>query len=204
MTVTKIEAVDKNRNKVYVDEQFAFVLYKSELSRYQLQIGTSIEESFYQMILREVVLKRAKLRALHLLNTMGRTEIQLRQKLEQNYYSKDIIEQVITYVKSFGYINDEEYARSFIDSRKDKKSKKEIYIQLSQKGINKDLLDKVFEEYYDKDDSRDAIRKILEKKKIDPEKASPKDMQKILGYLVRKGFSYDDIRQVIYVSEWNA
>ena len=40
MTVTKIEAVTKTRYKVYVDEQFAFVLYKGELSRYQVTEGS--------------------------------------------------------------------------------------------------------------------------------------------------------------------
>ena len=204
MTVTNIEAVAKNKYKVYVDEQFAFVLYKGELSRYHLQKDELISEETYQKILVEVILKRAKLRALHLLNTMGRTESQLRQKLEQSLYPKEIVEQTMAYVKSFGYINDEEYARSFIDSRKDKKSKKEIYMQLSQKGIDKDSLDSVFEEYYDADDSREAIRRILEKKRYDPESATPKDTQKIMGYLMRKGFSYEDIRQVLHVSEWNA
>ena len=36
MTVTKIEPVTKTRYKVYVDGQFAFVLYKGELSRYHI------------------------------------------------------------------------------------------------------------------------------------------------------------------------
>ncbi len=150
------------------------------------------------------VLKRAKLRAMHLLNTMGRTEYQLRQKLVHDLYPEDVIEQAIAYVKSFGYINDKEYARSYIDSRKDKKSRKELYMQLSQKGVDKELLEEVFDEYYDSVDSQTAIRKLLDKKKYDPEQSSPKDTQKILGYLMRKGFSYEDIRQVIYVSEWNA
>ena len=43
------------------------------------------------------------------------------------------VEAAIRYVKSFGYINDMEYARSFIDSRKDRKSKKELYAALLTK-----------------------------------------------------------------------
>ena len=36
MTVTKIEPVTKSKYKIYLDGQFAFVLYKGELSRYHI------------------------------------------------------------------------------------------------------------------------------------------------------------------------
>ncbi|MCI6122018.1 regulatory protein RecX [Blautia obeum] len=204
MTVTKIEPVTKTRYKVYVDGQFAFVLYKGELSRYHIAEDSELEEEIYQNLRKEIVLKRAKLRAMHLLNDMGRTESQLRTKLLRNDYPPDIVEEAIAYVKSFGYINDAEYARNFIENRKEKKSKKEIYAALCQKGLPKDLIETALEERYADDDSIAAIEAIVRKKKFDPKSTDYREMQKMMGYLVRKGFRYDDIRQVIQVSEWNA
>ena len=204
MTVTKIEPVTKTRYKVYVDGQFAFVLYKGELSRYHIAEDSELEEKTYQSIRKEIILKRAKLRAMHLLNDMGRTESQLRTKLLRNDYPSDIVEEAIAYVKSFGYINDAEYTRSFIENRKEKKRKKEIYAALCQKGLPKDLIETALEECYADDDSIAAIEAIVRKKKFDPKSTDYKEMQKMMGYLVRKGFRYDDIRQVIQVSEWNA
>lgn len=204
MTVTQIEAVTKTKYKVYLDGQFAFVLYKGELSRYHIAVGEELSEPVYQQILKEVLLKRAKLRAMHLLNSMGRTENQLRDKLKQSLYPEEVVEAALNYVKSFGYVNDAEYARSFIDSRKDRKSKRELYMQLGQKGIAKDILDQIFEEYYDAEDSREAIEAIMRKRRYDPEKATNVETQKIMGYLMRKGFAYDDIRRGLHVSEWNA
>ena len=204
MTVTKIVPVTKTRYKVYVDGQFAFVLYKGELSRYHIAEDSELEEKTYQSIRKEIILKRAKLRAMHLLNDMGRTESQLRTKLLRNDYPSDIVEEAIAYVKSFGYINDAEYTRSFIENRKEKKSKKEIYAALCQKGLPKDLIETALEECYADDDSIAAIEAIVRKKKFDPKSTDYKEMQKMMGYLVRKGFRYDDIRQVIQVSEWNA
>ena len=205
MTVTKIEAVrnSKTRYKVYVNEQFAFVLYKGELSRYHLVVGKEISEEIYNEI-NEIIIKRAKLRALHLLNDMGRTEVQLLQKLRQSDYTEAVIEKAMCYVKSFGYINDAEYARNYILNRKNKKSQKELYVQLSQKGVSSEILDDVFEECYDEDASKDAINAIIQKKKYNPDTATYADTQKILAYLTRKGFQYEDIRQVLQVSEWNA
>ena len=36
------------------------------------------------------------------------------------------------------------------------------------------------------------------------EQATGAEKAKICGYLLRKGFRYEDIRQVIQVSDWNA
>lgn len=204
MKVTKIESVTKTKFKVYVEEQFAFVLYKSELSRYRIVTDEEITEDTFQKIKKEVILKRAKLRALHLLNDMDRTEMQLRTKLKQGFYTEDIIEQTIEYVKSFGYIGDASYARRYIQSRQKNKSKKEIYVELCKKGVTKEEIDSAMEECYENQGEEEAIRTLLRKKKYNPEQASEVETQKIYGYLARKGFSYDQIRQVIQVSDWNA
>ena len=50
----------------------------------------------------EDLLKKAKLRAMYLLNICDRTEAELREKLKKNEYPREIIEQAIQYVKSFG------------------------------------------------------------------------------------------------------
>lgn len=204
MIVTKIEPVTKTKLKVYVEEQFAFVLYKSELSRYRIVADGELTEDAFQKIKKEVVLKRAKLRALHLLNDMDRTEAQLRTKLKQGLYTEDIIEQTIEYVKSFGYIGDASYARRYIQSKQRNKSKKEIYAELCKKGISKDEIDSAMEECYEEQREEETIRTLLRKKNYNPEQATDVEKQKIYGYLVRKGFTYEQIRQVIQVSDWNA
>lgn len=204
MIVTKIEPITKGKYKVYVEEQFAFVLYKGELSRFQLKEEGEIAEETVRQIKNEVLLKRAKLRAMHLLNDMFRTEDQLRQKLRQNGYPEDVTDEAIAYVKSFGYINDEAYIRNFVESRKDKKSRKELYALLSQKGVKGESVDRILDEIYEEHSDRKAIYEILRKKRWNPENADDKEKQKMYGYLVRKGFRYEDIRQVIQVSFWNA
>lgn len=204
MTVTRIEAVTKAKYKVYIDGQFVFVLYKGELSRYRLAEGSLIEEEVYHKILTEVILKRSKRRALHLLNDMGRTEEQLKTRLRRDLYPEDVIDETMAYVKSFGYINDAAYAQYFVETRRGKKSRKEIYAQMCRKGLKSEDIEAAFEECYGSGDAREAIEAILRKKKYDPEEARWEDTRKILGYLTRKGFGYEDIRQVIQVSEWNA
>ena len=192
MTVTKIEPLSKTRYKVYLDGQFAFTLYKGELSRYHIAEESVIEDDIYDS-LQQIITKRAKLRAMHLLSDMGRTESQLRTKLKQGGYAEDAVEAAIRYVK---------YARSFIDSRKERKSKKELYAALVQKGVSSEIVEQVFEEAdYGEEDSRQAIEALMRKRNYNPETADAKEKQKMMGYLMRKGFSYQDVRNVLQVCE---
>lgn len=197
MTVTKIEPVSKTRYRVYVDEKPVFVLYKGELSRYHIYVDEEIDGKVYEAVLNTVVRKRAKARALHLLNCMGRTEAQLRAKLEQGGYTEEIVEEAVAYVKSFGYLNDREYARSFIEGRKEKKSRRELLGSLLRRGIAKEEAERALEEYYDQEDSEAAIKAILRRKKFEPENADRIQKQKMGGYLMRKGFKYDEVRRIL-------
>ena len=109
-----------------------------------------------------------------------------REKLTRNEYPADIVEAAISYVKSFGYINDYEYARSFIESRKERKSRREIYMQLVGKGVSRELIDEAFEESYEREDSTEAIRRLLEKKHYDRENTTLEEKKKLWRTLSEK------------------
>ena len=204
MNVTKVEAVTKTKWKVELDGQFAFVLYKGELSRFSIKEGGELSEDVYHQIKKEVILKRAKLRAMHLLTDMARTESGLREKLKQGLYPDDVIEEAIAYVKSFGYLDDYKYAENFIESRKSSKSKKEIYALLHEKGISQEQIELAMENCYDNHGEREAVRQIIRKKHVDILHATERELHKLYGYLARKGFRYEDIRQVIQNYDENA
>ena len=197
MIVTGIEEQTKTKFKVYLDGSFAFVLYKGELKRYEIKLGEELSEENYAKIQTEAVLKRAKKRAMHLLEDMDRTESALRDKLKAGLYPDVAIDGAIEYVKSFGYLNDARYAENFVMSRKESKSKREIKALLSQKGVSDELIAQAFEQCYGEESEQEAIRRILQKKHVDPVTMDEKEYQKILGYLARKGFRYDTIRHVI-------
>ena len=197
MQVTKVEALTKTKWKVELDGQFAFVLYKKEISRFGIEVNAELSEELYEQIKKNVVLKRAKLRAMHLLTDMARTESQLRDKLKRNMYPEDVISQAIAYVKSFGYINDEAYIENFIQSKRETKSRKEIYALLLGKGVSSEQIDLVFEQCYEKNTEQEAISRLIRKRNVDILHVSEQELRKLYGYLARKGFQYDDIRQVI-------
>ena len=72
------------------------------------------------------LLKQAKKKALSLLTDMDRTETQLRERLKQKGYPEPIIEEVMSYIQSFGYVNDANYAKRLVEGKKSQKSRYEI------------------------------------------------------------------------------
>lgn len=202
MIVTKVELVSKNRYKVEVDGEFAFVLYRRELSHYQIREECEVSEESFEQIKKEVIIKRAKLRAMHLLNDMDRTESQLCTKLRQSCYTEDVVEAALAYVKSFGYIDDLDYAKRYIQNRQNQKSKRELYAQLVGKGIERELIELAMEECYTgEDDEIEAIRRLAAKRKYYFRDATREEQQKQTAYFMRKGFSYENIRRALEAEE---
>lgn len=146
------------------------------------------------------MLKEAKLKALNLLTVMDRTEAQLRQKLLQKDYPESIVDQAIEYVKSFGYIDDEKYAVRFVENRRATKSKQELRASLYQKGIAAEYIDAALEEAYSREDEWNAIRAIASKRKLSAADSDETEKKKLISYLARKGFKYEDIRKALEVS----
>lgn len=197
MYVTKTEAVTKTKYKVYVDGEFAFVLYKGELSRCHIAEGQELPESVYLKIKNEIVLKRAKLYAMHLLTDMDRTELQLCIKLRQALYTDDIVEGAVSYVKSFGYIDDTGYAKRYISGRQHSKSRKEIYAALIKKGVSPEIIESAMESCYEEEEELAAVRRLIQKRRYCAKTATEADRQKLYRYLAGKGFGYDKIKRAI-------
>ena len=203
--VTKIEELDKKRSKVYLDEEFAFVLYKGELSQYQIFEGQTIEEDIYQKILNEVLCKRAKKRCLNLLQKKTYTEYQLRNKLKEGLYSVEIIDKAIEYVKSYHYVDDYRYACEYIFYHKYTVSRKKIEEKLKLKGVSQDVLQRAIDDSYDDGEEKDVewnlAIKLLEKKHYNQENMEIKEKQKLFAFLQRKGISTSIIKKAMALQD---
>lgn len=200
MIVTDIIEFDKKRSKIFIDGEFAFVLYKGELKDYNVKAGKELSESDYREIMEIVLPKRAKLRAMNLLQKKDYTEKQLRDKLVEGLYPGEIVDEAIEYVKSYKYLNDERYARDYITYHMSTRSRTRIIQDLTGKGISKDDLMPIIEELYAEDNGEaelDQIKTLLIKKHYDPQTSDFKDKQKITAFLMRKGYNLSDIKRAM-------
>lgn len=200
MRVTQIVELSKSRSKVYIEQEFAFVLYKGELRLYHIRENEELAEKDYRVIMEEVLPKRAKLRAMNLLKNRDYTTAQLRNKLKQGEYPDTIIEQALEYVASFHYTDDLRYALDYITYNENSKSRRKIEQDLQAKGIARDVMEQAWSEWQEQGGSQDEqamIVKLLEKKHYNPEETDYKEQQRMYGFLMRKGFSMDAIRRAV-------
>lgn len=197
MIITQIEELSNKKCRIYLQDERAFVLYKGEVRKYQLKVGEDLSEEDHQEILEKVLCKRSRKRVLYLLQKMDRTEKQIADKLRQSEYPECIIQDAIAYVKSYGYVNDENYARAYIESRCCTKSVKQIKIDLRKKGISPDVIEHVFEQELYRINEEEQIQKWIEKKKVDIPNASREELYKLYQFLLRKGFSYEKVRKIV-------
>ncbi|MBR4140048.1 MAG: RecX family transcriptional regulator [Lachnospiraceae bacterium] len=139
--------------------------------------------------------RRAKLRALHLLTAMDRTEAQLREKLEVSY-CEQAVEEAVAYVKNYGYLDDERYVKVYIESKSRTKSRKQIEQDLIyKKGVSKEAVYRGFEQAQ-MADVVEVIQKYMQKKKIDPQTCDYEQKQKFFAYMMRKGFQIEELKMV--------
>lgn len=190
--VKEIEAVGKGRYRVQFDTGVTCLLYRKEMSSFSIEKGKKITAQQYQELLEEVVGKRAKKRALHLLEQMDRTEKQLRDKLLANEYPQSCIDGAIAYVKGFHYLDDSRYASNYVRFSQEKMSRVQMKQKLMQKGIASSVIADAIEEGYVADEM-EQIMALLRKRKFVPEEADEKEFQRTYQYVMRRGFKSSDI-----------
>ena len=196
MFVTKIEEFTKNRSKIYIDEEFAFVLYKGELRLFDIKVGNQLSEDSFSKIMTELLPKRAKMRTMNLLQSRDYTRKALMDKLSAGLYPAQVIEQALDYVASYHYIDDVRYAKSFIHYNHERKSRRVIEQDLVKKGVSKADIEKAWKEWMTEgnvQNEEEQICKLLEKKGFDSACSDRKERQKIYAFLMRKGFSTESI-----------
>lgn len=199
MEITDIAPLDKKRRKVYIDGQYAFPLYVSELRKYNIEAGAVLEESVYDDIC-SLLMRRVRERILYLISDYDRSEQNIRRKISMAGYRGSFVDDAIDSLKEYGYIDDLRFARYYAESMRDTKGRSAFAISRSlyEKGISRDVIDTVMGELDIDEDAQ--ILKALSSKGYNEEnirQIDDKERQKLISSLMRKGFSYDLIS--IYV-----
>lgn len=196
MIITKLERMTQKKCRVYLNDEAAFWLYFSEVSRYHLRENDEFTEDLYEEIYGAVLPGRAKLRCMNLLKVMDKTEGELRRKLRMEEYPERIIETALEYVKSYHYVDDLRYAKNYIEWKKESRSRQQIEYELQNKGVASELIAAAWEETEPVDTTAQILH-WAEKKHFDILTEDTKERQKFYQFLLRKGFLYPDIKKAL-------
>lgn len=106
----------------------------------------------------------------------------------------EMIQEVVSRLESQNYINDQDFARYFIENRHQNKgiSTKRLIQELKIKGIDNNIIEQAMFDQGTGNLLRDEEVEI--EKMIKKQLRKTSDRQKIIAYLARQGFSYDLIK----------
>ena len=127
--------------------------------------------------------EEAKQKAIKYIGISKKTIYEVKQKLNRLGYNQDIIDEVISYLLDIGYLDDNDYAESYIRqcTRLLNYSIFEIKQKLLQKGIKKDIIEEKISFLYDTDYEKKITEKLLSTK------CKNMDPIRIKQYLYRRG-----------------
>ncbi len=149
-------------------------------------------------VLNASLIYKTELAAMAYIARAEQSSFGLTQKLIKKGYTLSSIKVALDYLKSVNYLNDERFASAWIRTRclNHVEGKNKLLAELMSRGIDKETAQKALDDFFcDKDELEmcaAAYRKCIR---------TVKDEQKIYSSLMRKGFSYSQIKQVIQKSE---
>ena len=186
MIITKLDKVGTKQVRLFFDEEKYCLLYYNEVRRLGFHEKDEVGLQEFEE-LNKLLLHRAKLKAMSLLKYQDRTRKELKDRLMRAEFPEFITEGAIAYVESFGYINDEEYVRRYMEYKAGTKSRIQIKMDLRKKGIGTEILERIFDEYeYEEDD---VLEEQVQKRIRQKGSVTKENFQKYYGYFARKGFN---------------
>lgn len=204
MTVTEIVEISKKQSRVCLDHELYFVLYKGELHQYGIAEGEELTEEQCSELFEELLPRRAKLRAMNLLQSRDYTECQLRDKLRNGGYPETVVVQALDYVKSFHYVDDLRYAGDYLATFSGRKSLRRMELDLQQKGIPKTVIEQAVAAWREREGGQDELQmacELLAKRHYDRDTSDRRQQQRMYNFLMYRGFSSEVIRKALQ-TEW--
>lgn len=195
MKITSIKQQVKNpeRASLFVNGKYSFSLSLNELVAEKLKINQEIDEVGLKRLKKLSEDGKLKNRALEWVMNRPRSIRELKDYL---YRKKAEPQQIVSITEEFevkGYISDFNFATWLIDMRRrGGKSNRFIQGELTKKGVSREVISETLRS--DSGDERSRLRELIAKKrKLSRYK---NDEQKFKMFLLRQGFSYDDIKSV--------
>lgn len=194
-TITEISTQKKNpkRCNLYLDGEFFCGVELITVMQARLKVGTKISEQK----LNEIVLSSEREKAMQLaLNYVSRslhTKVQIEKYLKGKGFLPEIVTEVLNKLKEYGYVNDDGYAKAYINEKKGSKGKRLIKYELKLKGVDEKIIDKELDGDFSEEEG--AMRVAL--KFFKGKEKTYENTVKCYRRLLSKGFDYDVAKSVV-------
>ncbi len=194
ITAIKQQVKRADRYSIYLDGEYAFSLREADLITLGLHSGQEISQQELALYHDESAYGKWYDKILNLLSFRLRSEWEVREYLKHKDCPTEITDKILNKLSNIGYVNDEQFAERWVENRRLMKptSRRKLFQELKQKRIPNDIIERVLSEDKDATDEREVIAQLVAKKS-----ARYPDKTKLMQYLARQGYNYDDIKHVL-------
>ncbi len=134
-------------------------------------------------------LKKARSKSLRFLTYRARTAQELEQYLQKKNYGPALIEQVMTEMRNYGYINDNRFTADYISYRKSGKyGERRIRYELLNKGVAREVVTCELAKSFNDEEELEKMNELIEKRIPEDGKYDQKWFKRQFTYLVRRGY----------------
>ena len=194
ITAIKTQVKREGRYSIFVDGKYAFSLSAEGLLNAQLVLGQELSQVELTGAKRQSQADKAYSLTLAYVARRMRSEGELHDYFRRKQYAPELYEQIMWRLRQLDFVNDAEFARRWVENRRLLKatSTKKLRLELKQKKISDDIIRLVLEA--DETDERQILRELVEKKR---KQTRYQNNEKLMMYLARQGFNYDDIKAAL-------
>lgn len=194
ITALQVQKKNSHRVNVFINGEFAFGL--SRLVAAWLKVGQELSDAKIAELKTQDQKEQALQRALHLISYRPRSEAEVLNHLKKHQIPQETTTEVIARLRETGVLNDQQFAETWIENRATfrPRSKLALRIELAQKGIDETLIEETLAGVNDEVQAYEAGRKKARQLPNTDEKVFK---QKLLGFLARRGFSYEVTSSVV-------
>ncbi len=182
---------------VIFDDGERIYIHEKILAEYHLKEGINVPPEAVEEIVAANDYRRARERALYLLDVRDYSFVELYKKLEKNY-DEDICIRVCKNMAELRLINDRRYgeslARQLFEVKRVGmfKAKQE----LKRRGLSDSIIEAVTEPYADEEESFSRLEELVERK-YERYLTDEKGVKKVKNALLRQGYRYAEINAVL-------
>jgi len=196
MTITAIKQQErlKGRYSIYIDEKYAFSLSADALLAEKLHTGQELDAAQLKTYKKLSADDKAYGLALAYVARRMRSRHELTDYFRRKGYEAGLGEQILKKLENLRLVDDQAFAEAWVRNRRMLKpvSKRRLTQELRQKRVADDIIEQTLAE--DETDERTVLKELIEKRR---RQSKYQDDLKLMQYLARQGFSYDDIKAAL-------
>ena len=184
------------RVNVYLDGKYALALPALEAA--QLKVGQILTDADLDRLRQLDTASKAYDRAVQYLAVRPRSTAEVRRRLQEAEIDEEAIEVAIARLTEQGYLNDAEFARYWVENRQRFKPKGEQALrqELRRAGVDSEAIDETLSDLDTSEAAYAAAMPKAERLRALAEQDPSAFKQKLGNFLLRRGFSYDVVREV--------